>query len=166
MRVMIILTLGFQTSSWSLGCSLHVYVYPLVHCWMCCHVLPVYVIIIDMGTLGCTYLYSIGYDITYVPLVDWFIFSVRWLTLYVYYIVHISCVIIPVYFNHMFPFWLDHIVNTYVHYLLMSPDICYLMYTLILICPSPHRRMISPLCSTFQYYPTTNIIYLAASICM
>ena len=87
-------------------------------------------------------------------------------SLYMYIIVHISCVIIPVYFNHMFPFWLDHIVNTYVHYLLMSPDICYLMYTLILICPSPHRRMISPLCSTFQYYPQTNIIYLAASICM
>ena len=87
-------------------------------------------------------------------------------SLYMYIIVHISCVIIPVYFNHMFPFWLDHIVNTYVHYLLMSPDICYLMYTLSLICPSPHRRMISPLCSTFQYYPTTNNIYLAASICM
>ena len=87
-------------------------------------------------------------------------------SLYMHIIVHISCVIIPVYFNHMFPFWLDHIVNTYVHYLLMSPDICYLMYTVSLICPSPHRRMISPLCSTFQYYPTTNNIYLAASICM
>ena len=111
--------------------------------------------------------------LTYIPL-DMTLHMYPWLTgsyslsddsLYMYIIVHISCVIIPVYFT-ICSLWLDHIVNTYVHYLPMSPDICYFMYTLILICPSPHRRMISPLCSTFQYYPQTNIIYLAASICM
>ena len=52
--------------------------------------------------LGCTYSYSIGYDITYVPLVDWFIFSVRWLTSYVYYstyiLRHYSSIL-----YHMFP---------------------------------------------------------------
>ena len=68
----------------------------------------------------------------------------------------------------IYPFILssNNTVNLIVHYFYMSPDIYYLTYILLLICPSPHRRMISPLCSTFQYYPTTNIIYLAASICM
>ena len=164
MRVMIILTLGFQTSSWSLGCSLHVYVYPLVHCWMCCHVLPEYVIIIDMDTLGCTYLYSIGYDITYVPLVDWFIFSVRWLTLYVYYSTYILRHYSSI-FYHMFPLigpYCQHLCTlfTYVPWHMLFD-----VHTNIDLSFS-RRRMISPLCSTFQYYPTTNIIYLAASICM
>ena len=115
--------------------------------------------------LDCTYLYSIGYAITYVPLVGWFIFSVKCLTLYVYCNTYILRHYSSLYFT-ICSLWLDHIANTYVHYLHMPSDICYFMYTLILICPSPHRRIFSPLCSTFQYYPTTNIIYLAASICM
>ena len=68
----------------------------------------------------------------------------------------------------IYPFILssNNTVNLYVHYFYMSPDIYYLTYMLLLICPSPHRRMISPFCSIFKYYPTTNIIYLAVSICM
>ena len=126
---------------------LHMYVHLEVHfCYVSMFFPNMSLLLTLVLRVVLTY-HSIKYVITYVPFVDWFIFPVRWL-IYMYNIIHISCVILSVYFTICS--YIDWIILSTPMYLvsLCPLDICYLMYTLLLlVCPSPHGRMISPFCN-------------------
>ena len=77
---------------------LHMYVHLEVHfCYVSMFFPNMSLLLTLVLRVVLTY-HSIKYVITYVPFVDWFIFPVRWL-IYMYNIIHISCVILSVYFT-------------------------------------------------------------------